>query len=62
MSPVCVNCGKKVKEVCGDGYCRECHVSLSFEDCVNGTWAARSNMRLGFTRKRMKKLYPGAEI
>ena len=65
-------------EVCGDGYCRECHVSLSFEDCVNGTWVAKSNIEgftkagiaLGFSpeeakkgaRDKMKELYPNAEI
>ncbi len=62
MSPTCVNCGKEVKEVCGDGYCRACHVSVSFEDCVNGTWVAKNMMKVGFTREHMKELFPEAEI
>ena len=39
----CVNCGKlnEPKDVCGDGYCRDCHVSLSFEDCISGAWVKR---------------------
>lgn len=66
----CVNCGKRVKEVCGDGYCRACHKSLSFEDCVDGTWLA--NKQLGMCdkagvdkeehRKFLKELYPKARI
>lgn len=32
---VCYKCGQPAAEVCGDGYCRDCHVSLSFEDCVS---------------------------
>ena len=40
----CVNCGElnDPKDVCGDDYCRNCHVSLSFEDCVSGAWAKRT--------------------
>ena len=37
----CIGCGKEVNEVCGDGYCRSCHVGLSFEDCVSGEWVRR---------------------
>lgn len=36
----CVNCDKEVDEVCGDGFCRDCHVSLSFKDCMSGKWTA----------------------
>lgn len=41
MLEECVNCGKKCKEtdICQDGYCRDCHVSLSFESCIDGSWA-----------------------
>lgn len=68
----------KEEDVCGDGYCRDCHVSLSFEDCVSGTWVARRNVegftkagiRMGFSEKearkgardKMKELYPNADI
>jgi len=75
---ICCSCNKEVNEVCGDGFCRECHVSLSFEDCVNGTWVARMNMEgftkagmaMGFSeekakkdaRQKLKELYPAADI
>lgn len=38
-----------VDEVCADGFCRECHVSLSFEDCVNGTWVAEQRKAGGLS-------------
>lgn len=43
----CAICDKDVTEVCGGGVCRACHVSITFEDCINGTtpeelaWKAR---------------------
>lgn len=37
----CEGCGKKVKEVCGDGYCRSCHRSIGFDECVDGSWVER---------------------
>ncbi len=37
----CSSCNTAQPEVCQDGYCRPCHVSLTFEDCVSGAWAAR---------------------
>ena len=59
----CINCGRKVKEVCPGGYCRKCHVSLSFEDCCDGTWDARMMMRGGiFTKEDVKKIYLEARI
>ena len=45
--PKCVNCGKEVDEVCGDGFCRDCHVSISWEDCVSGAWVKRNMERMG---------------
>ena len=51
----CVNCGKIVKEVCPDGYCRDCHVSLSFEDCCDGTWSARMMKRTGWPKEKIKE-------
>lgn len=41
QTKTCEDCGNDVTEVCGDGYCRECHVSLSFDDCVSGEWVRR---------------------
>lgn len=37
----CDKCDATVEEVCGGGYCRACHKSLTFEDCVDGSWARR---------------------
>ena len=68
---ICQDCGREVDEVCGDGYCRNCHVSLSFEDCVDGTWVAKRMMAMakeigdgaeGRTKKMLKEIYPGARI
>jgi len=66
----CVNCGEWVTEVCGDGYCRNCHKSCSWEDCLTQTFQARSNlalaMRTGMTEKEAKEwvktIYPNAKI
>lgn len=48
MAPVnCSICGKEVSEYCSTLTCRACHVSITFEDCVNRTtpeelaWKAR---------------------
>ena len=38
MTEICANCKREVKEVCRDGYCKDCHVSITFEDCMNNTW------------------------
>ncbi len=35
---VCEGCGQLVDELCRDGYCRKCHVAISFENCINNTW------------------------
>lgn len=50
----CSLCGKTVpeSEVCGTLACRACHVSVTFEDCVNRTtpeelaWEARKRAAL----------------
>lgn len=36
---ICASCGCDVDERCQDGYCRSCHVSCSWEACLDGTWA-----------------------
>jgi len=38
----CVSCKKTVEEVCRDGYCRECHLTISFEDCNDRTSDVRN--------------------
>lgn len=55
-------CGKKAKELCNDLVCRKCHVSVSFEDCVDGTWSARMRIAAGVPREFVKKIYPEAKI
>ena len=59
---LCVNCGNEVSEVCPDGYCRKCHVSLSFEDCCDGTWSARLLLGQGAPIGMVKRAYPRARI
>ncbi len=39
MSEACESCDLLSDELCQDGYCRDCHKSLSFESCVDGSWA-----------------------
>jgi len=40
--------GKRlVDERCGDGYCRACHISLSFDDCVSGAWVDEQRREAG---------------
>lgn len=43
----CEQCGRVADELCADGYCRDCHVSLSFEDCVSGEWVRRVRRSAG---------------
>ena len=47
MSDNCEACGEESDELCGDGYCRACHVSLSFEDCCDGSWVQRTRRAAG---------------
>jgi len=58
----CTSCKKEVKKVCPDGFCRECHVDLNFEDCCDGTWAARQNLAKGRSVEETKMIYPNARI
>lgn len=38
QAPVeCSMCKKMTEEYCSGLTCRACHVSITFEDCVNGT-------------------------
>lgn len=57
----CVDCGKRRKEVCGDGFCAECHKSLSFSDCVDGTWSVKRLRSAGHSDSELRKLYPSAK-
>jgi hypothetical protein len=37
----CDTCGLEVTDRCGGDHCRACHVSLTWEECVDGSWSAR---------------------
>jgi len=56
----CLECKRQVLEVCSDGYCRECHVGLDFDDCVDGTCAVGILMQNGHGED-LKKRYPNAK-
>jgi hypothetical protein len=45
----CELCGKPTpdEDLCGDLACRACHKSLSFEECVDGSWANRLRASYG---------------
>lgn len=43
----CLMCDAKNVECCIDGNCRRCHVSLTWEECLDGTWSARQRVRAG---------------
>jgi len=58
----CVICGKETEELCPDGVCRDCHVSVSFEDCCDGTWNAKMALRDGVPFELVKKIHPNARV
>jgi hypothetical protein len=39
MLEPCHGCRSIDRELCDDGYCKPCHKSLSFESCLDGSWA-----------------------
>lgn len=43
------SCDQEVDEVCRDGYCRACHVSITWESCLDGTWANVLRAEKGMT-------------
>ena len=58
----CNLCHRPVDERCNDDVCRACHKSLSFEDCVDGTWSAAASRRLGYSEERLREMYPAADL
>ena len=60
--PTCEICNTEVDEVCGDGVCKECHVSVSWEDCITKTFQAKTLLHMGRTKEYVKELYPNAKI
>lgn len=37
----CDGCSKVVVDRCGDDRCPDCHISLTWDDCVSGAWTKR---------------------
>lgn len=66
----CEGCRKDVSEVCKDGFCKDCHVTCSWEDCITGTFEARHYLtdarRAGIPAKDVReyvlRMYPKAKI
>ena len=50
-----------VDVVCGNGFCRNCHVDLTFEDCINKTWDAQVRLSNGYDIEGARKRYPNKE-
>jgi hypothetical protein len=59
---ICTICDKPSDETCSDGACRKCHVSVSWEDCTSGIYAAEASRRLGYSAEALAKMYPQAEL
>lgn len=47
MEQVCNLCHEPKAEYCPDGVCRECHVSITFEDCCDGSWVKKVREEAG---------------
>ncbi len=66
----CKNCNEEVDNVCRDGFCRECHVSITWDECVSRTFEARLCLeqyrKIGIPEKeartKAKEVYPNAKI
>lgn len=58
----CNICGKETDELCHDLVCRECHISVSWEDCVNRTFDAEIALRGGMSLTMAKEWFPNADF
>jgi len=58
---ICTICGREAEELCPDGVCRACHVSVSWDDCNNKTWDARLSLQAGVPLDLVKKIHPQAD-
>lgn len=49
IKPKCWSCKAEceAEDLCADEYCRDCHVSCSFEDCVSGAWVDERRAKAG---------------
>lgn len=43
----CVGCGNTVEEMCGGEMCRDCHVSITWDECIDNTWADELHRQYG---------------
>lgn len=48
-------------ELCGDGYCRDCHHGgATWDQCTSETWSVRILLKLGHKKEELRALYPEA--
>jgi len=60
--PVCDNCHQEVDKTCPDGFCKNCHVSVTWEDCITRTFEAKNLLNMGMSIDLVKKSFPKAKI
>ena len=60
--PTCEICNTEVDEVCGDGVCKYCHTTISWEDCITGTFTAKVLLAEGIPKDYIKRTYHNANI
>jgi len=58
----CLLCGKETDELCSGLACRDCHISVSWEDCVNNTFDADIALRGGMSMKMAREWFPNANF
>lgn len=49
----CDACGEDADERCGGDHCRRCHVSLTFEECVDGSWSEKIRAKAGLPERKV---------
>jgi len=55
-------CGKETDELCSGLVCRDCHVSVSWDDCVNRTFDADLALKGGMSLEMAKEWFPSADF
>lgn len=58
----CFMCLLLFKELCQDDVCRNCHTSVTWDDCTSGTWNAKILLQNGHTKEEVLAIYPDAKI
>ena len=58
----CVMCDKETDELCSGLVCRDCHVSVSWDDCVNRTFDADLALKGGMSLEMAKDWFPNADL